>query len=85
MQKKNSTTIRLKSDIPGLGFKRGTEIGLQPADINALDPTWLVAVRSGSDVLIGHPYTIDEDQFALAEPKVFKFSDVEILGELAAV
>ena len=80
----DSTMIRLKSDYPGLGFKRGTEIGLQPVNVKALDPAWLVAVRVGNDVLIGHPYTIDETQFGLASPTIFNFSDVEVLGELAA-
>jgi len=80
------TTIRLERDYPGLGFKPETEIVLRPVNALGLDPTWLVAVRVGNDVLIGHPYMVDERQFALAQPTtVFDFSDVQILGELAAI
>ena len=82
--KNGLTVIELTRDYPGLGFKSGTEIGLSPVNVMAFDPTWPIAIRVGDQVLIGHPYTIDEQRFALAQPMVFNLADVEILGELAA-
>jgi hypothetical protein len=85
--KNEMTRVKLPKDYPALGFRRGKEVILEPGNADTLlDPTNLIAVRVGADVLFGHPYAIDEHHFALAQPTtVFDSSDVEVLGELVGV
>lgn len=79
--------LELPRDYPALSFRCGKEIAVSPANPNTLtDPANLIVVRFGADVLIGHPYAIDEGRFALAQPiTIYQLSEVEVLGELAAI
>jgi len=87
LEQNGLSVIELPRDYPALSFRRGKEIAVSPANPNTLtDPANLIVVRVGADVLIGHPYAIDEGRFALAQPvTIYQLSEVEVLGELAAI
>jgi hypothetical protein len=79
------TPLELERDYPGFGFKAGDAFGLEPVNVAESQPDDFIAVEVGGDVVIGHPYYISDDQFALASPVVLNRDEVKVLGRIAAV